>query len=151
MRYGFLLLAASLAVPAAAQTPTQAQSSAIRSACRGDYMNVCANVPTGGRAALECLEQHQNAVSSGCAAALAAVGGQAPAPVAAATPAMPPPTPVSPRQEAMMLRMSCRADYHRFCAGIPPGGGRILVCLRANAPALSPPCRSAMMSLRGAR
>ena len=32
-------------------TPTQAQASAIRSACRTDYQAHCADVPTGGAAA----------------------------------------------------------------------------------------------------
>ena len=62
-----LALAALLpaGVAAVAQQPTQAQISAIRGACRGDYMNVCANTPTGGPEALRCLEQHTADVSAG--------------------------------------------------------------------------------------
>jgi hypothetical protein len=53
-----------------AQQPTDAQISAIRSACRGDYHSVCADVPTGGKPALQCLQQHADAVSNGCREAL---------------------------------------------------------------------------------
>ena len=60
----------ALAMPALAQQPTQAQISAIRSACRGDYQANCAGVPTGGQAALQCLQQHAGSVSPGCRNAL---------------------------------------------------------------------------------
>ena len=42
----------ALAPAALAQQPTQAQISAVRSACRGHYMANCSGVPTGGQAAL---------------------------------------------------------------------------------------------------
>ncbi len=80
-----LLGLVALVVPALAQQPNQAQISAIRSACRGDYQSVCAGVPTGGQAALQCLQQHAAGVSSGCQVALGAIGG-APTPAATATP-----------------------------------------------------------------
>src|SRR6185503_8442198 len=78
------LLAASLA--ASAQQPTSAQASAIRSACRGDYQANCAGVPTGGAAALQCLQQNAAKTSPACQQALQAVSGGAPkaAPAAAA-------------------------------------------------------------------
>jgi hypothetical protein len=44
------------ATTTAAKQPTDAQVSAIRSACRSDYPKVCAGVPTGGAPALQCLE-----------------------------------------------------------------------------------------------
>ncbi|HEX3995108.1 MAG TPA: hypothetical protein VHX39_28370 [Acetobacteraceae bacterium] len=86
----------SFAVPAFAQQPSQEQISAIRGACRGDYMSVCASVPTGGSEALQCLKQHSADVSNGCRDALAAVGGSPP-PVttaaAASNPQLPQPLP----------------------------------------------------------
>ena len=82
----------TLATPSLAQQPTQAQISAIRSACRGDYMANCAGVPTGGQAALQCLQQHAGSVSAGCRNALAPlsekpVHAQAAPPTRAAAPA----------------------------------------------------------------
>jgi hypothetical protein len=70
--------------PAFAQPPTSAQASAIRAACRADYQANCAGVPTGGQAALACLEQNAARTSPGCQQALAAVGGATAAPTAAA-------------------------------------------------------------------
>lgn len=36
----------------------------------------------------------------------------------------------------------CRGDIERFCAGVPPGEGRIRDCIRSHAPRLSPACRA---------
>src|SRR5258708_33070828 len=43
-----------------AKKPSGAQVAAIRSACRSDYQKVCAGVPTGGSAALQCLEKNKS-------------------------------------------------------------------------------------------
>ncbi len=56
-------------------------------------MSVCASVPTGGAAALQCLQQHAANVSGGCRDALAAVGAPAPAGTATSTPQVPQPVP----------------------------------------------------------
>ena len=146
--------------PALAQKPTQAQIG--RQACRSDYQTYCSSVPTGGSAALACLQQNAQSVSAPCQQALGAAGGSAPAaqsqkpaPAAGAPASNPPasasaapPPPMSPRQEAMLLRRSCGPDYHAYCGDVPPGGGRIIECLRANGPSLSRQCRSALMSAR---
>lgn len=77
----FILLAAAslLSGTADAQaTPTQAQQQAIRSSCQGDYRTYCASVPTGGAAALQCLEKNIASLSSPCQQAVkAATGGSA--------------------------------------------------------------------------
>lgn len=44
------------------------------------------------------------------------------------------------------LRDACRSDYERFCAGVTPGGGRGVACLRGQLPALSADCRRAVES-----
>jgi hypothetical protein len=141
----------------AAKKPSSAQVSAIRSACRSDYRRSCADVPTGGAAALNCLEKHKSTLSQGCQQALSAVGGSSSAP-AAGTPAgapaadqatapadaaapMPPLVlrPMLPREELFVAR-TCGGDIRALCAGIPAGGGRIMRCLAANASSLSPSC-----------
>jgi hypothetical protein len=162
-----------------AQQPTQAQSSAIRSACRSDYMTYCSSVPTGGMASLQCLQQNAGSVSAGCQQALSAVsgGGSSGAPpqqsgmgqsmgspmgqsmgqpAAAPSPRpMPPPPPpprqMSPRQEMAILRGSCGFDFRRFCRGVQLGGGRGLACLKAYGPSLTPQCQSALLAMRGSR
>ena len=70
---------------AGAQTPTTAQRDAIRQSCSADYQASCAGVPTGGRPALQCLQQHMSDLSPACRSAVGAVtaGG-------ATSPATPP-------------------------------------------------------------
>jgi hypothetical protein len=135
----------------ATRKPTQAQISAIRSACRGDYPNVCAGVPTGGAAALQCLAKNQAKLSASCGKAVAAVGGGASAtattaPAAGGAPPAPAIVlrPMRPREELMMLRSACGADVRSLCGGVPPGGGRIAQCLAGNAASLSPACRDVL-------
>jgi hypothetical protein len=72
-----------------AQQPTAAQASAIKQACRSDYMAHCAGVPTGGSAALACLKQNAAQTSPSCQQALRAVSGNT-APSASSKPAAAP-------------------------------------------------------------
>ncbi|MET4635048.1 cysteine rich repeat-containing protein [Kaistia defluvii] len=63
------------------------------------------------------------------------------APVAAAAP---PAADLAPRQEAALIRQSCRRDFRTYCGGVPIGGGNVIACLKANAASLSPRCQSAL-------
>ena len=53
---------------------------------------------------------------------------------------------VSPqmRGEAIALMQVCRGDYDRLCAGVMPGGGRVLACLQTHTSQLSAACGQAM-------
>jgi hypothetical protein len=141
------------AKPSPSAKPTQAQQSAIRSACQSDFRANCAGVQPGGSAALACLQQHMASLSASCQKALSAVGGGAAAapagtaPPAAAQPATMarPPVALTPRQEIMIVRQTCGPDFRRLCGTVPLGGGRGIACLRANAASLSPGCQSALM------
>jgi hypothetical protein len=146
--------ASKSAAGSTSKKPTQTQISAIRSACRGDYPNVCAGVPTGGAAALQCLAKNQAKLSAACGKAVAAASGggtsataaTAPAPGAAAPAAAPAIVlrPMRPREELMVLRSACGADVRSLCGGVAPGGGRIAQCLAGNAASLSPACRDVL-------
>jgi cysteine rich repeat protein len=46
-------------------------------------------------------------------------------------------------------RQACSADYHRLCAGVSPGGGRIRKCLNDNFDSLSEPCKQAVSARSG--
>lgn len=86
------LLAATLfatATGAFAQAPTEAQKSAIRSACRSDFMAHCASVTPGGVEAYQCLQKNMSSLSSGCQTAVRAV-----------EPAAAPKTEAAPAKEA---------------------------------------------------
>lgn len=43
----------------------------------------------------------------------------------------------------------CRADAQKLCASTPPGGGRIVACLRENESKLSPGCQAQLGKLEG--
>jgi hypothetical protein len=43
-------------------------------------------------------------------------------------------------------RGACKADYDKFCAGIAPGGGKIIACLNAKRDQLSATCKAALDS-----
>src|SRR6266851_4146788 len=70
------------AADAPAKKPSSAQVAAVRSACRSDYQKVCAGVPTGGAAALQCLEKNKSKVSPVCEQAVNAASGGTAAPAA---------------------------------------------------------------------
>ncbi len=97
-----LALSALVATHAMAQQPSPAQQSAIRASCRADFQAHCAGVPTGGAAALTCLQQNVDRVSPACAQALRAVSGgkaTAAAPVAPASAPRPATTPGLPTSD----------------------------------------------------
>ena len=139
------LALAALAGTASAQRPSQAQADAIRQSCRADYQAHCADVPTGGQAALQCLQRNAASLSPPCQQSLAAIGGGAPPHTAMAAP------PTSMREKAAMLRRSCAMDYRALCRGVQPGGGRALACLQDNSQSLSPRCRDALVAAQGGR
>jgi hypothetical protein len=93
-----LLLGLSVwAEPALAQQPSQAQVSAIRSACLADFQANCAGVQPGGSAVLACLKKNAAALSPACQKAVAAVGGaSAPTEKASEAPAVQPTTTAAP-------------------------------------------------------
>jgi hypothetical protein len=147
------------AASAAPNKPSDAQIAAIRSSCRSDYPKVCAGVPTGGAPALQCLEKNKSKLSANCAQAVAAAGGGAATPTAAGTeataspnaapaaaPAAPPLVlrPMRPREVLFVVRSACGADVRALCAGVDPGGGRIIECLATQSASLSPDCRSVL-------
>jgi hypothetical protein len=51
-------------------------------------------------------------------------------------------------QPSPALRQACEADYHRLCASVVPGGGRILKCLLDHNGELAPECRTALQQRR---
>jgi hypothetical protein len=153
--------AATAAKPAAspmAKKPSGSQIAAVRSACRSDYQRNCAGVPTGGAAALQCLQKNKSKLSANCEQAVSAASGGAATPAAAgvpsaaapgAAPAAPPAPafvlrPMRPREELFVLRSACGGDVRALCAGVQPGGGRLIQCLATQAASLSPACKDVL-------
>ena len=52
------------------------------------------------------------------------------------------------RVQAAPFRQACIADYMRFCRGVLPGRGRIILCLNEHVNELTQPCFQAL-ALRG--
>ncbi|MCA6108883.1 hypothetical protein [Bradyrhizobium cenepequi] len=132
--------------------PSEAQVSAIRSACRSDYQKFCPGVSTSGAPALKCLDKNKARLSPACGEAVAATsGGAAPAAGAPAAPTAAPTAPsaivlrpLRPREELFVARSACGADVRSLCGGVAPGGGRIVQCLASNAASLSPACKEVL-------
>lgn len=80
------------------------------------------------------------------AAPPAAAPAAAPAPAAAAP--VPPKPKLAPLQEAALVKRFCTTDYQVLCKGTPIGAGRVIRCLAANQPALSPGCKEAMARIQ---
>ncbi|TBY67163.1 hypothetical protein E0H51_33555 [Rhizobium leguminosarum bv. viciae] len=143
-----------------AHQPTQAQRSAVKSACQRDFMAQCSGVTPGGTEALSCLQQHNAALSAPCQQAVAALGGSAGGGSAGSTPASggaaatvattPAPRAMmpafSPREELMILRETCGSDFQALCRVVPLGGGRAMACLRDNLQRVSPACHRVLTS-----
>jgi hypothetical protein len=47
-------------------------------------------------------------------------------------------------QDRRAAREACHADYQRHCAGVTPGQGRIVACLKSHIDQLSPVCRAVL-------
>lgn len=142
---------APAAAPAPAAQPTDAQRNAIKSACRSDFMAQCSGVTPGGTQALACLQQHSATLSPSCQAAVGALGGAAPAAntAKAAGGGAAAPMPMAsftPREELIVLRRTCGADFRSLCRSVPLGGGRGVNCLRDNFQRLSPTCQRVLTS-----
>jgi len=43
------------------------------------------------------------------------------------------------------LRAACKADYEKFCANVPRGGGRIIQCLNAHKGEVTTACQEALL------
>lgn len=208
------LVTGMAALPAHAQQPSKAETDAVRSNCRSDYMAKCMSVKPGGIEAIQCLKKNDASLSPACRSAVAAIKlpGETPAAAPAAPPAAAAPAPrpqpapaaaapkpaetkvavpepakpVAPKptqakpatapkpavaaapaapapvaaptppaatssqpkpvtlSEAILVRRFCTTDYQVLCKGTPLGGGRVIKCLSANQPALSPNCKDAI-------
>ncbi len=178
LKHAALLVTAifMVATPASSQAPTDAQRSAIRSACSADYQAHCASVPPGGEASLQCLQKNMSSLSSGCQGAVRAVepaaapkAGAAPvaAPKTGAAPATAPSKPAAAAPAAApkaavstaakqptdaqvaAVRSACRSDYQKVCAGVPTGGAPALQCLEKNKAKVSAPCAQAVNAASG--
>lgn len=55
------------------------------------------------------------------------------------------------RQQMREVRSACEDDVRNLCAGIQPGGGRLLQCLQQNGSGVSAACTAKLMEINAAR
>ena len=105
--------------------------------------NVSANAPAN----------NSKPVSTAKGAPSAPAAATAPANIATSSPAatvaeapVPPMVlrPMRPREELFVVRSACSGDARAVCETVQAGGGCIVQCLAANAPALSPACKEVL-------
>ncbi|TCR85926.1 growth hormone receptor binding protein [Rhizobium sp. BK376] len=150
-----------LAGAAIAQQPTEEQRSAIRSACRSDFIAQCSSVKPGGIEALNCLKEHDASLSPACKQAISAIGAKKsssaaptttqPATAATSAPAAGAMSAQAPTQaQKSAIKSNCRNDFMAQCSGVTPGGQEALSCLQAHSTSLSPACKQSVAALGGA-
>lgn len=52
---------------------------------------------------------------------------------------------------AQAIQKACGADIQKLCAGVQPGGGRIMQCMKQHETQLSDGCTSTLTSLKAQR
>jgi hypothetical protein len=71
---------------------------------------------------------------------------------AAARPALGDDAAPAPSKEALAaVRSACEADAKKLCAGVQPGGGRIIQCLAQHKDEVSDACKQAVIKAKGAQ
>ncbi len=53
--------------------------------------------------------------------------------------------PAQPAAPEPSMQQACKADYRALCAGVQPGGGRIVACLNAHKDELTTACQEALL------
>ncbi len=100
--------------------------------CAADVQRLCPDVKPGSGRLTACLKQNEARLSPACRG----------------------------RREAEVLKSrrfieefgrACRADVDQFCAGVDPGGGRVIGCLNQHQLELSAPCEAVMTRISDAR
>ena len=86
--------------------------------CAGDVAKFCGNVPQGEGRIMGCLKQNGPQLSPGCQSYL-----------------------VQLKEAVKEADQACEEDIMTYCAGVQPGEGRIMQCLKVNKSHLSFKCK----------
>ena len=91
--------------------------------CKADVQKYCSGIKPGDGAIEACLKKNEKSLSPAC---------------------------MQYRQETKKkvgdFIKDCGGDIKKVCAGVQPGEGRVIVCLRKNQTTLSPECKNRMQS-----
>jgi len=100
--------------------------------CADDVKQLCPDVKPGSARVLTCLQQNEPKLSVVCREKIQADALKARALVAE-------------------FGRACKADVDQFCAGVEPGGGRVIGCLNQHQLEVSSPCQAELTRLAAAR
>jgi hypothetical protein len=115
-----LLLTALLVIPAGAL----AAEPAAERPCMTEIEKFCKDVPPGEGGIVPCLRAHDNDLSASCREKVKEVV-----------------------QRLEQAKLICSKDIEKFCAGVKPGGGRLIKCLKPHVDELTPACRKELQSI----
>ena len=96
--------------------------------CAEDAKKFCSGTKPGGGRVYQCMMSHEAELAPACRERLTAAKARYDEFVAA-----------------------CKGDGEKYCKGIPPGGGRILSCLKSHEGDLSAACKSEFAKARSNR
>jgi hypothetical protein len=114
-----LVLASALAAPPLA-AQTASGSEGLGKPCAEDIAKLCPGVKPGARIA-QCLQEKSEQVSPACKARM---------------------------DQAKEIGQACLSDAEKFCGEIPPGAGRVAVCIQQHEGELSQTCRAYLQKAR---
>jgi len=114
-----LLLTALLAIPAF----TYAAEPAAERPCMDEIEKFCKDVQPGEGGIVQCLRDHDRQLSALCRDKVKVVV-----------------------QRVEKAKLLCAKDIEKFCAGVKPGGGRLIKCLKPHMVELTPACREELQS-----
>ena len=109
-------------------------SAADKDACSEDIAKFCQNIEPGMIALMDCLEKHENELTSGCKAYEAKMEkGKAERREIV--------------QERMRFRQACMNDMSKFCSDANPMQGGMIKCLNDHGKEISASCSASIKML----
>jgi hypothetical protein len=116
-----LLMAAVLGIPVVASAADPAQ----QKPCADELEKFCKDVRPGEGRILKCLQDHDSELSPVCRDKVKEV-----------------------MQRVEEAKQACAKDIEKFCAGVTPGGGRLMKCLKPHINELTPACREQFKTVK---
>ena len=95
------------------------QAKEVAQACHADAERFCSEISPGAGRVAVCIQEHEAELSQTCRTFLQQA-----------------------RARFREVKAACRDDARKFCTNVPPGRGRVAVCLHEHAADLTDACRS---------